>query len=105
MKKIKGIKALIQAKNELPEVNFLYVPIDADIDTGEGLKTCEFVFAENESEQLAIEKNKNFTSWLEAPMFVGILKTVNEYIPSPTTQDIIEAVLYYWEYDAFLEYD
>jgi len=51
-------------------------------------------------------KGLNFSSWLEAPIFSGIINSATkDGEKSITPEQAIEAVLYYVEYDAFMNYE
>lgn len=103
MQTFKGIQTLIAAVGSLPDCGFLYITGNSDTDTPAGLQSCTFLLPDTEEDELFIEDNSDYNSWLEAPTFSDIIENYASKHPNASEADLIRAVLHYWEKDDFLD--
>ena len=103
MQTFKGIQTLIAAVGSLPDYGFLYITGNSDTDTPAGLQSCTFLLPDTEEDELFIEDNSDYNSWLEAPTFYDIIENYTSKHPNASEADLICAVLHYWEKDDFLD--
>ena len=103
MQIFKGIQTLIAAVGSLPDCGFLYITGNSDTDTPTGLQSCTFLLPDTEEDELFIEDNSDYNSWLEAPTFSDIIENYTSKHPNASEADLIRAVLHYWEKDDFLD--
>lgn len=103
MIKFIGIKNLIDSKESLLGYGFLYTLKNDDVETAEGLLKCTFLLPETESDEFFIENSKDYQNWLEFPTLIDIIDNYIENYSDATTNSLINAVLYYWDHDDFLD--
>ena len=103
MQTFQGIQTLIAAVGSLPDCGFLYITGNSDTDTPAGLQSCSFLLPDTEEDELFIEDNSDYNSWLEAPTFSDIIENYTRKHPNASEAALIRAVLHYWEKDDFLD--
>ena len=81
MQIFKGIQTLIAAVGSLPDCGFLYITGNSDTDTPAGLQSCTFLLPDTEEDELFIEDNSAYNSWLEAPTFSDIIENYTSKHP------------------------
>ena len=84
MQTFKGIQTLIAAVGSLPDCGFLYITGNSDTDTPAGLQSCTFLLPDTEEDELSIEDNSDYNSWLEAPTFSDIIENYSELTKTST---------------------
>ena len=109
-KEYAGFESIRKAYKEMPPAGSIYTSVR--IDSTSILNATYFVIPSLEIENYVDEEGeyvpdqvagKGYYSWLEAPTFADIIIDKLEQNSSATLDDFIEAVLYYLEYDNFID--
>jgi hypothetical protein len=101
MKTLIGLKSLIAERNALPQVGWIFVERGFDKASIEALINAQFYIPENDDDEFFGEDN--LATWMEAPIFVRVLRLRNKSIPTPTLEQYANAAIHYLEKDDFLE--
>lgn len=97
MKKYTGFKDILENYKELPDSG--WIGIKDDFSDREDIKTLNFYVPENIAEKIDIEDN--YEEFLEAPTFKDIVSNKLEHHPKSTLDEILGAVVYYFNNDDF----
>lgn len=101
MKFYEGFDGLLASYNALPDVAWIYVSRDLDVESVSGIVTAQYLIAETDSEEEVL--GRRYATFLEAPTFVAIIENKLEHHPTSQQQEFIEAVIFYLENDDFLD--
>ncbi|HEI8866648.1 TPA: hypothetical protein SLG40_002153 [Serratia odorifera] len=96
---INGFNQLLQMKDGLPGVGWLYVSPSFSLSSEEDIVNGIYYIAENEDEEMDFEDN--YGTFLEAPIFKAIIDNKLEHSPASESVELLEAVRYYLENDDF----
>lgn len=100
LKVINGFEGLLLIYKDLPVVGGFYVDEDFE-NTSACIKTAYYYIAETEDEDDEMEEE--YASWLEFPTLKDIIDNKLTHHPLATKEELLEAVIHYWEYDDFLD--
>ncbi|BDR55754.1 DUF7716 domain-containing protein [Xylocopilactobacillus apis] len=105
MKTVKGFDGLlVEAKNKtLPNVGWLYVDKDFDLDSKMDILNKNYYLAETNDESFDMQENDELRTFLESPTFCDIVDNKLEHHPNSTKDELLDAVVYYLEEDDFLD--
>lgn len=108
MNRYVGFIALSNAVDDFPDSGGLYTKPKIDRKT---ILEAEFVIIPSmEMEECFDEKGgyipeqlagKGYFEWLEAPMVRAVISNKLLHVPGASTAEIVDAMLYYLEYDTF----
>ncbi|ERK17782.1 hypothetical protein L579_2736 [Pantoea sp. AS-PWVM4] len=98
---ISGFDDLLSKYKQLPDVGWLYVEGDFDLESKDDVLNGKFYIAENEDEEMDFEEN--YGTFLEAPIFKAIVENKLEHHPKSNKDDLFDATIYYLENDDFLD--
>jgi hypothetical protein len=101
MKTINGFDELLSTVESLPDAGWLYVDTDFDLESKSDILLKKYYLAENETEEMDFEEN--FGTFVEAPIFRGIVENKLEQHPGAGKAEFLEAVVYYLEHDDFVD--
>lgn len=101
MKTYHGLGELLLNKEKLADVGWLFIEKSFNSVSRNDILNRNFFFAENDDEEIGAERR--YKTWLESPTFLDILDVVQEKNPAFTTNELIEAIVYYIEHDAFMD--
>lgn len=101
MKEIKGFENLLAQRAQLPKVGWIFVDEDLDKNSATALEQAIFHIPENEDDEFFGEDN--LATWLESPIFLGVLDVREKRLAQPSPQQYMEAALHYIKFDDFLE--
>lgn len=101
MKRYEGFDALLASYKALPDVGWIYVSRDLDVDSASGILNGSYLIAETDDEEEDLERQR--ATFLEAPTFAAVIDNKLEHHPLSQRQALIEAVIYYLENDDFLD--
>ncbi len=101
MKTVVGLKALIEMRNSLPNVGWIFVDTEVDKTSLSSTLQAKFYIPENDEDEFFGEDN--LMTWLEAPTFSDILTLRDKNMKMPTVEQYGEAALHYLKMDDFLE--
>ena len=81
----------------------LFVDLDFD-DTKKCIESANYYLSEttDEDEDMYEQKDK-YLAWLEYATFLDIIINKLEHYPNASDDDLLEAVIYYYEKDAFID--
>lgn len=96
---INGFNELLQMKDGLPDVGWLYVAPSFSLSSEEDIVNGSYYIAENEDEEMDFEDN--YGTFLEAPIFKAVIDNKLEHSPASGSVELLEAVRYYIENDDF----
>lgn len=96
---INGFNKLLQMKDGLPDVGWLYVSPSFSLSSEEDIVNGRYYIAENEDEEMDFEDN--YGTFLEAPIFKAIIDNKLEHNPASGSGELLYAVRYYLENDDF----
>lgn len=96
---INGFNQLLQMKDGLPDVGWLYVSPSFSLSSEEDIVNGIYYVAEKEDEEMDFEDN--YGTFLEAPIFKAIIDNQLEHSPASESVELLEAVRYYLEHDDF----
>ncbi|MDR1849482.1 MAG: hypothetical protein LBQ75_05540 [Zoogloeaceae bacterium] len=99
MKTVKGLQALMDVKQDLPDVGWILVDKDLNCESAEALLDATFYVEENDD---GLNRSDHFLTWLESPDFADIFDMQMEQKSDSTVMDIARAILYYDEFDDFM---
>jgi hypothetical protein len=101
VKTYKGLKGLLVNKSRLSNVGWLLVEKSFDHTSRYDIIEKNFYIADDDSEYTNLRKN--YSTWLESPTFLDIVDLRLEHNPSASDDEIVDAIIYYLENDAFME--
>ncbi|MTK64651.1 MAG: hypothetical protein F8N15_09035 [Methanobacterium sp.] len=101
MKTAKGLRKLIEIKNNLPKVGWIFVDRNFDKTYRDPLMGVNFYIPEDDDDEFYGEDH--LSTWLEIPTFLAIFEICEKRPKKPTVEDVAHAVFYYLENDDFLE--
>lgn len=96
---IEGFNKLLQMKDSLPDVGWLYIAPSFNLSSKENIVNGSYYLAQNEDEEMDFEDN--YGTFLEAPIFKAIIDNKLEHNPSSGGDELLNAVRYYIENDDF----
>jgi hypothetical protein len=101
MKTFNGLQALILARENLPNVGWIFVPKGFDRTSATALVNATFYVEENDADE--IYGLKHYKNWLESPTFVDIMEVREKRTKKLTTEEVAQAAIYYLENDDFMD--
>ena len=96
---INSFSELLQMKDRLPDVGWLYVSPSFSLSSEEDILNGSYYIAENEGEEMDFEES--YGTFLEAPIFKAIIDNKLEHSPASGRAELLDAVRYYIENDDF----
>jgi len=101
MKKIIGIKNLLENKSSLPKTGWIFIDHNLDTEDADILKNAAFYIPENEDDEF--DGEETLSTLVETPIFLAILANRERNVDRATDQQYLEALIHYLKYDDFLE--
>lgn len=98
---INGFDELLQKCNDLPNVGWLYVDTDFDLESKNDILNKKYYLAENDDEEM--EFDDKYGTFLESPILKAIIENKTEHHPNASKEELLKAVTYYLEIDDFLD--
>ncbi|PIT39504.1 DUF7716 domain-containing protein [Snodgrassella alvi] len=108
MKTIMGIDGLLVLYKERPELfGFLYTSTKKSYEK-QNIRNGTFYLPENDEEEeelseLCDKYPNKYQDWIEYQTFLDIIEYKLDHHPNATKEDILDALVYYLENDAFLD--
>ena len=102
---VTGFTNLLKISKNIPysEAWGLFVDLDFD-DTKKCIESANYYLSETTDEdENMYEQDDKYLAWLEYPTFCAIIYNKLEHHPNASEDDLIEAVMYYYEKDAFID--
>lgn len=103
MRTIKGFDGLLSELNTLPDVGWLYVDKEFNLNSTMDFINKNYYLAEIRDESFDMAENDNIKTFLESPTFCDIISNKLEHHPDASNEDLLDAVIYYLEEDDFLD--
>ena len=105
MKTATGFTNLLKISKNIPESDGWYIFVDSDFDhTKKCIESANYYLTETEEEDDDLDEQKDkYRSWLEYATFLDIIINKLEHHPNASEDDLLEAVIYYYEKDAFID--
>ena len=105
MKTATGFANLLKISKNIPESDGWYIFVDSDFDhTKKCIESANYYLTETEEEDDDLDEQKDkYRSWLEYATFLDIIINKLEHHPNASEDDLLEAVIYYYEKDAFID--
>ena len=105
MKTATGFTNLLKFYKNIPESEAwgLFVDLDFD-DTKKCIESANYYLSETTDEDEDMyEQEDKYLAWLDYPTFCAIIYNKLQHHPNASEDDLIEAVIYYYEEDAFID--
>ena len=105
MKTATGFANLLKISKNISyyEACYIYVDLDFD-DTKKCIESANYYLSETRDEDDDMEEQEDkYLAWLEYPTFCAIIYNKLEHHPNASEDDLLEAVIYYLELDAFID--
>ena len=102
---VTGFTNLLKISKNIPysEAWGLFVDLDFD-DTKKCIESANYYLSETRDEDDDMEEQEDkYLAWLEYATFLAIIDNKLEHHPNASEDDLIEAVMYYYEKDAFID--
>ncbi|KES11175.1 MULTISPECIES: hypothetical protein [Snodgrassella] len=105
MKTATGFTNLLKISKNIPYSEGWYIFVDLDFDnTKKCIESANYYLTETEEEDDDMDEQKDkYRSWLEYATFCAIIDNKLEHHPNASEDDLLEAVIYYLEEDAFID--
>ena len=105
MKTATGFTNLLKISKNIPESEGWYIFVDSDFDhTKKCIESANYYLTETEEEDDDMDEQKDkYRAWLEYATFLDIIINKLEHHPNASDDDLLEAVMYYYEKDAFID--
>ena len=105
MKTAIGFTNLLKISKNIPESEGWYIFVDSDFDhTKKCIESSNYYLTETEEEDDDMDEQKDkYRAWLEYATFLDIIINKLEHHPNASEDDLLEAVIYYYEKDAFID--
>ena len=105
MKTATGFTNLLKISKNIPNFEVWYIFVDLDFDhTKKCIESANYYLSEigDEDDDMA-EQEDRYRPWLDYGIFLDIIDNKLEHHPNASEDDLIEAVMYYYEKDAFID--
>ena len=102
MQQIQGLKNLINNILELP-YSWVFVRSSINRDDKNELLGANFFYCDNEDEESILLNSNEYRSWLMNVDIQAIIENKKEVSVDASFDELIDAILYYRKYDAFME--
>ncbi|EDW6546221.1 hypothetical protein YI89_004617 [Salmonella enterica subsp. enterica] len=103
MRIIKGFDDLLSETKTFPDVGWLYVDKDFNLQSQLDIESKNYYLAEDRDESFDMADNDKIKTFLEAPTFCDIIDNKFNHHPNANRDELLEAVIYYIEEDDFLD--
>ena len=105
MKTATGFTNLLKISKNIPNFEVWYIFVDPDFDdTKKCIESANYYLSETRDEDDDMEEQEDkYLAWLEYATFLAIIDNKLEHHPNASDDDLLEAVMYYYEKDAFID--
>ena len=105
MKTATGFTNLLKISKNIPNFEVWYIFVDLDFDdTKKCIESANYYLSETRDEDDDMEEQEDkYLAWLEYATFLAIIDNKLEHHPNASDDDLLEAVMYYYEKDAFID--
>ena len=105
MKTATGFTNLLKISKNIPNYEVWYIFVDLDFDdTKKCIESANYYLSETTEEDDDMDEQEDkYLAWLEYATFLAIIDNKLEHHPNASEDDLIEAVMYYYEKDAFID--
>ena len=102
---VTGFTNLLKISKNIPESEGWYIFVDSDFDdTKKCIESANYYLTETRDEDDDMEEQEDkYLAWLEYATFLAIIDNKLEHHPNASDDDLLEAVMYYYEKDAFID--
>ena len=100
-----GFTSLLKISKNIPNFEIWYIFVDLDFDdTKKCIESANYYLSETREEDDDMDEQEDkYRSWLDYGIFLDIIDNKLEHHPNASEDDLIEAVMYYYEKDAFID--
>jgi len=103
MKKAIGFEGLLSIYKERPEAWYFFTNIGMD-NKKDSIRNAIFYLPDTREEEESMDnEHDKYKGWLEYSTFIAILDNKLEHHPKSSSEELLDAVIYYLEKDDFLD--
>lgn len=100
---VKGLVNLIAYGEKITEPRWYFVDKEFGNSSKSDISNSNYYIAEDDDEEFDLEDDVKYKTFLDSATFKAIIDNKLEHHPNASTDELLEAVIYYIEEDDFLD--